>query len=37
MKWSSSYITPGTKFMDKLHCELTEFIKNKNDGFGNKI
>lgn len=27
--WSNSAITPGTKFMEKLHLKIIEYIKNK--------
>jgi 5'-3' exonuclease len=30
MFWNNSAITPGTKFMEKLHIKILEFIKNSN-------
>lgn len=30
MFWNNSAITPGTKFMEKLHIKMLEFIKNSN-------
>ena len=28
--WNNSAITPGTKFMEKLHIKILEYIKNSN-------
>jgi len=30
--WSNVVITPGTDFMERLHCALVKYIKSKKDG-----